>query len=81
MAQCCNMGLSYQTVSNTATKQFVWYQIDVKDLIAYPSATTEMIEDADIDIEALVIDDASMAFAETEAEGFCLVMVFYNHAA
>ena len=74
-------GYQGQTVSNTATKQFGKYQIDVKDLIAYPSATTQMIEDADIDIEALVIDDASMAFAETEAEGFCLVMVFYNHAA
>ena len=41
-------------------------------MIAYPSATTQMIEDADIDIEALIIDDASMAFAETEAEGFLL---------
>ena len=65
-------GYQGQTVSNTATKQFGKYQIDVKDLIAYPSATTQMIEDADIDIEALVIDDASMAFAETEAEGFLL---------
>ena len=35
-----------------------------------------MIEDADIDIEALVIDDASMAFAEGGiAEFFCLMMV------
>jgi len=65
-------GYQGQTVSNTATKQFGKYQIDVKDLIAYPSATTQMIEDADIDIEALIIDDASMAFAETEAEGFLL---------
>ena len=47
----------------------------------HTQAQPQMIEDADIDIEALVIDDASMAFAETEAEGFCLVMVFYNHAA
>ncbi len=63
-------GYQGQSVSTTATKQFGKYQIDVKDLIAYPSATTQMIEDADLDIEALIIDDCTMAFAETEGNGF-----------
>ena len=63
-------GYQGQSVSNTATKQFGKYQIDVKDLIAYPSATTQMIEDADLDIESLVIDDSSMAFAEAEGSAF-----------
>lgn len=63
-------GYQGQNVSTTATKQFGKYQIDVKDLIAYPSATTQMIEDADIDIEALIIDDCTMAFAESEGDAF-----------
>lgn len=63
-------GYQGQTASVSATKQFGKYQIDVKDLIAYPSATTQMIEDADLDIEALIIDDCTMAFAETEGNGF-----------
>ncbi len=65
-------GYQGQSVSNTATKQFGKYQIDVKDLIAYPSATTQMIEDADLDIESLIVDDCTMAFAEAEGEGFLL---------
>ena len=39
-----------------------------------------MLEDADYDIEALIIDDATMGFVEGESYGFCLVTVCYNHA-
>lgn len=65
-------GAQAGTVSNSTTKQFGEYQIDVKKLIAYPKATEEMLEDADYDIEALIIDDATMGFAEGEAYGFLL---------
>ena len=59
-------------VTNSDTKQFGEYQIDVKKLIAYPKATEEMLEDYDYDIEALIMDDATMGFAEGEAYGFLL---------
>ena len=39
-----------------------------------------MLEDGDYDIEALIMDDATMGFAEGEAYGFYLVMAYYNHA-
>ena len=74
-------GAQGATVGESSTKQFGEYQIDVKKLIAYPKATEEMLEDADYDIEALIIDDATMGFAEGESYGFCLVTVCYNHAA
>ena len=44
----------------------------LKKLIAYPKATEEMLEDGDYDIEALIMDDATMGFAEGEAYGFLL---------
>lgn len=65
-------GAQAAAVTNSTTKQFGEYQIDVKKLIAYPKATEEMLEDADYDIEALIIDDATMGFAEGEAYGFLL---------
>lgn len=65
-------GAQGATVSESSTKQFGEYQIDVKKLIAYPKATEEMLEDADYDIEALIIDDATMGFAEGESYGFLL---------
>jgi len=65
-------GAQGATVGESSTKQFGEYQIDVKKLIAYPKATEEMLEDADYDIEALIIDDATMGFAEGESYGFLL---------
>lgn len=65
-------GYQGQSVSVTATKEFGKYQIDVKDLIAYPSSTTQMIEDADLDIESLIINDTAQAFAEAESSAFLL---------
>lgn len=65
-------GAQAAAVTNSTTKQFGEYQIDVKKLIAYPKATEEMLEDADYDIEALIIDDATMGFAEGEGYGFLL---------
>ena len=65
-------GAQGATVGESSTKKFGEYQIDVKKLIAYPKATEEMLEDADYDIEALIIDDATMGFAEGESYGFLL---------
>ena len=65
-------GAQSATVSESSTKQFGEYQIDVKKLIAYPKATEEMLEDADYDIEALILEDATMGFAEGESYGFLL---------
>ena len=65
-------GAQAAAVTNSDTKQFGEYQIDVKKLIAYPKATEEMLEDGDYDIEALIMDDATMGFAEGEAYGFLL---------
>ena len=65
-------GAQAASVTNSDTKQFGEYQIDVKKLIAYPKATEEMLEDGDYDIEALIMDDATMGFAEGEAYGFLL---------
>lgn len=65
-------GAQAASVTNSDTKQFGEYQIDVKKLLAYPKATEEMLEDGDYDIEALIMDDATMGFAEGEAYGFLL---------
>ena len=65
-------GAQAASVTNSNTKQFGEYQIDVKKLIAYPKATEEMLEDADYDIEALILNDATMGFSEGEGYGFLL---------
>jgi len=65
-------GFQGNTPSTTATKQFGQYEIKVKKLYAYPTATTEMLEDADDDIEAMIVNDAAQGFAEGEAYGFLL---------
>lgn len=65
-------GFQGNTPSTTATKQFGQYEIKVKKLYAYPTATTEMLEDADYDIEAMIVNDAAQGFAEGEAYGFLL---------
>lgn len=65
-------GYQGATVADSTTKKFGEWQIDVKDLIAYPAATTQMLEDADYDIEAMIVDDATMGFSEGEAYGFLL---------
>lgn len=65
-------GAQAASITNSNTKQFGEYQIDVKKLIAYPKATEEMLEDADYDIEALILNDATMGFSEGEGYGFLL---------
>lgn len=65
-------GFQGNTPSATNTKEFGHYEIKVKKLYAYPTATTEMLEDADYDIEGMVIADAAQGFAEGEAYGFLL---------
>jgi HK97 family phage major capsid protein len=65
-------GFQGNTPSTTATKQFGQYEIKVKKLYAKPTATTEMLEDADYDIEAMIVNDAAQGFAEGEAYGFLL---------
>ena len=56
------MGRTKRNLASLSTKQFGEYQIDVKKLIAYPKATEEMLEDADYDIEALILEDANHGF-------------------
>jgi HK97 family phage major capsid protein len=65
-------GFQGNTPSTTSTKQFGQYEIKVKKLYAKPTATTEMLEDADYDIEAMIVNDAAQGFAEGEAYGFLL---------
>lgn len=65
-------GFEKQTPSKTATKQWGQWSVDIKKLYAYFSATEEILEDAEIDIQAEMVRDVVMAFAEQEGYGFLL---------
>ena len=59
-----------ETRAETNTKQFGEYEIRLHELYAYPKVSNTMLDDADYDIESLMIQDGSMGFAEGEADAF-----------
>lgn len=65
-------GFEKLTPSKTTTKQWGQWSVEIKKLYAYFSATEEILEDAEIDIQAEMVRDVVMAFAEQEGYGFLL---------
>ncbi len=61
-----------ETRSETDTKKVGEYEIRVHELMAYPKVSNTMLDDADYDIEGLMIQDGAMGFAEGEAHAFVL---------
>lgn len=59
-----------ETRAETDTQQFGEYEIRVYELYAYPKVSNTMLDDADFDVEALMVSDGSMGFAEGEASAF-----------
>ena len=58
------------TRAETNTQQFGEYEVRVHELYSYPKVSTSMLDDADYDIESLIINDGAMGFAEGEAQAF-----------
>lgn len=59
-----------ETRSETTTQNFGEYEIRVNELYAYPRVSNTMLDDADFDIESLMIQDGGMGFAEGESSAF-----------